>query len=78
MPLLCLGKHPELSPVGQAPSQPEARADEGPFPVWYARLLRCKGMKAKILYLKNLSTSLSMVLSKNDVRLIGQKSLGPP
>ena len=26
------GKHPELSPVGHAPSKPKPRADEGPFP----------------------------------------------
>jgi hypothetical protein len=32
MPLMCQEKHPRLSPVDQVPSQPEPRADEGPFP----------------------------------------------
>lgn len=30
-----------------------------------------------MLYLKHLSTGLSIVVSKNDVRLVGPKSLGP-
>jgi hypothetical protein len=35
------------------------------------------GLSVKISSLKNISISLSMVLSKNDVRMIGLKSLGP-
>ena len=74
-------KHPELSPAGQTPSQPGIRAEEGLFP-WISQPGKHAGWDAMALRLEthtleNPSNSLSIVLSKNDVRLMSLKSLGP-
>ena len=53
------------------------RAVSTDFPAWQACWLGCSGTIATAPSLKYLSTSLSMVLSRNDVRMWGLKFLGP-
>jgi hypothetical protein len=48
MPLVRLGKHPELFSAGQAPSQPKPQADELPFP-WISQPGKHAGLYAEAL-----------------------------
>jgi len=68
-----------ISLAGEVPSQHVPRADEGPFPPISqpGKHVDWDAMAVVPSFHRCLSTSLSMVLRRNNVRLIGLKSSGP-